>query len=77
MLTYNSTGQMLVGEEAYLEGCRRGAEVKLAVQRGLACDWDDMAKVFNHIFTSELRVDPAVHPMLITEPPLTPRVSAT
>ena len=75
VMTHNAAGEYVIGEEALMEGCRRGAEVKVVIQRGLVADWEGMERMFQHIFTSKLRIDSSAHPVLITEPPLNPQAA--
>jgi actin len=42
-------------------------------ERGIVTNWDDMEHIWHHTFFNELRVDPAEHPVLLTEAPLTPK----
>nr|AAD24476.1 actin [Sterkiella nova] len=59
-----------IGEDAYL---KRGVlKFSYPVQHGIIKDWDDMEKVWNHLFSYELKVDSSEHPFLISESPLTP-----
>lgn len=41
---------------------------------GVVKDWDSMKAVFSHVF-KQLGVDPSVHPILLTEPPLNPKTT--
>jgi actin-related protein len=61
------------GDEAQ---SRRGAlKVKHAIEHGVVSNWDDMEKIWHHTFYSELRVSPEEHPVLLTEPPITPKAN--
>lgn len=55
---------------------RRGVLIiKYPLEHGIVTNWDDMEKIWQHAFTSELRVDPAEHPVLLTEAPLNPKAN--
>ncbi|XP_012516427.1 PREDICTED: actin-related protein T1 [Propithecus coquereli] len=43
------------------------------VERGLVTGWDDMEKLWKHIFEWKLGVKPCQQPVLMTEPSLNPR----
>jgi actin, other eukaryote len=45
------------------------------VQNGIVTNWDDMEKIWRHIYFQELRVAPEEHPVFMTEAPLNPRAS--
>ncbi|KAJ5071260.1 actin-10-related [Anaeramoeba ignava] len=45
------------------------------IQNGIITNWDDMEKIWNHIFYNELRVAPEEHPVLLTENPLNPKIN--
>jgi len=36
-------------------------------------NWDDMEKIWGHVFTNELRVDPFEHNVMLTEHPMNPK----
>lgn len=48
---------------------------KHPVERGIICDYDYMEKVFNYIFSNELKIDQTEHPVIITETALNPKFS--
>lgn len=55
---------------------RRGVlTIKYPLEHGIVTNWDDMEKIWNHAFASELRVDPTEHPTLLTEAPLNPKAN--
>ncbi|XP_037676823.1 actin-related protein T2-like [Choloepus didactylus] len=43
------------------------------IERGLVMGWDDMEKLWKHVFDWLLGVKPSHHPVLMTEPSLNPR----
>jgi actin-related protein len=54
-----------IGDEAQ---AKRGVcKVKYPIANGMIEDWDDMRKLWVHIFYHELRECPADHPVLLTE----------
>jgi len=55
---------------------RRGVLlIKYPLEHGIVTNWNDMEKIWHHAFYSELRVDPAEHPVLLTEAPLNPKAN--
>lgn len=62
---------VLVGEEAQ---SRRGVlSLRYPIHHGVVVDWDDMERIWHHMFDNELRVAPEEQPALFTEAPLNPR----
>jgi len=45
------------------------------VEHGIVNDWSAVEKIWHHIFFDELEIDPSLHPVLLTEPPLNPRAN--
>ncbi|XP_078690965.1 actin, cytoplasmic 1-like [Branchiostoma floridae x Branchiostoma belcheri] len=63
----------VVGDEAI---SKRGTlAVKYPVEQGVITNWDDMEKIWHHTFYNELSVDPEEHPVLLSEPPMNPKVN--
>ena len=48
-------------------------EIVYPFENGVIKYWDDMEKIWSHIFTNELEVDPKENNVLITEVPLNPK----
>jgi len=50
-------------------------KISYPIGHGIVWDWDDMEKIWNHTFYTELRISPDEHPVLLTEAPLNPKVN--
>ena len=65
------TREYYIGEEALqLRGVLR---LSYPIGHGIVEDWGAMEKIWHYTFYTDLRIDPAEHPVLLTEPPLNPR----
>jgi centractin len=64
----------LVDDHALTLNTRRGI-LRLAwpMDHGVVTDWDDMERIWHHLFMRELQVVPGDHPVLMTECPLNPK----
>ncbi|XP_037115007.1 actin-like isoform X2 [Syngnathus acus] len=63
----------VVGAEAQTK--REILNLKYPIQRGIITNWDDMEKIWHHSFYNELRAAPEDCRVLLTEPPLNPKVN--
>ena len=65
--------RVFVGQDAQ---CRRGIlTLKYPIEHGIVTNWEDMEKIWHHTFFNELRVAPNQHPVLLTEPPMNPKIN--
>ena len=64
--------EVYVGEEAQTR--RDILQLKYPIERGVVTNWDDMEKIWHHIFFNELREAPE-DAVLLTEAPLNPKAN--
>ena len=60
-----------IGDEAL--NLRGVLKLKYPIEHGTVDDWSAMEKIWSFTFFNDLRVNPAEHPILLTEPPLNAR----
>jgi actin-related protein len=60
-----------IGNEA--QSARDIFTIKNPIVRGIITNWDEMEKIWHHIFHAELKVTPEEHQVLLTEAPLNPK----
>ncbi|XP_035674718.1 actin-3-like [Branchiostoma floridae] len=65
--------QDLVGHEAKAQIDTR--KLTCPIEHGIITNWDDMEKVWRHMFDKELQVSPEEHGVLLTEAPLNPKAN--
>ena len=67
----SSVDDAYIGDAALAK--REILSVRYPIERGIVTHWDDMEKIWHHIFHNELQTSPEDRPMLITEAPLNPK----
>lgn len=60
----------MCGEEA--AAVRHSLDVRYPVENGIVKNWEDMEHLWNYTFFDKLKIDPAGHKILLTEPPMNP-----
>ncbi|TKX20908.1 actin-like protein 5 [Elsinoe australis] len=64
-------GDVFIGSKAQdLRGLLR---IRYPLEHGIVTDWDDMERIWSHVYNEELKVLSEDHPVLLTEAPLNPR----
>ncbi|PVZ97648.1 hypothetical protein BB558_006381 [Smittium angustum] len=63
-------GNYFVGRKA--EELRGLLRISYPIEHGVVTNWDDMEKIWSHVYTEELKSLPEEHPVLLTEAPLNP-----
>jgi centractin len=63
--------EIFIGKRA--EEMRGILRLAWPMDHGVVTDWDDMERIWQHLFMKELQVVPADHPILMTECPLNPK----
>lgn len=64
-LPSHANSDIYIGNDAY---SKAGVIIlRYPIEHGIVKNWDDMEKIWHHTFEKELKIDPAEHPVLITE----------
>ncbi|SGY31207.1 BQ5605_C002g01215 [Microbotryum silenes-dioicae] len=63
-------GDAFVGKKA--QELRGLLKINYPMSHGIVTDWDDMERIWSHVYTDELRTLSEEHPVLLTEAPLNP-----
>ncbi|KAF2093810.1 alpha-centractin [Rhizodiscina lignyota] len=64
-------GDVFIGPRA--EELRGLLKINYPLEHGIVTDWDDMERIWQYVYTEELKTVSEDHPVLLTEPPLNPR----
>ncbi|RKP23371.1 actin-related protein [Syncephalis pseudoplumigaleata] len=64
-------GDNFIGRRA--EELRGLLKIKYPLEHGIVTDWDDMERIWQYIYSEELKTLSEEHPVLLTEAPLNPR----
>ncbi|CAD6889462.1 unnamed protein product [Tilletia controversa] len=64
-------GDIFIGRKA--QDLRGLLKVKYPMEHGIVTDWEDMERIWTHIYSEELGTLSEEHPVLLTEAPLNPR----
>lgn len=71
VMSGTQAAECYVGDEAQ---AKRGVLIlTYPICHGIVEDWDDIEKIWHHVFYHGLRVQPQEHPVLLTEPALNPK----
>ena len=64
---------IMVGDEAAEN--RNYLQVSQPMEHGIVRNWEDMRHLWDYTFFEKLRIDPAGRKVLLTEPPMNPKVN--
>jgi len=64
---------IMVGDEA--AALRNYLQITQPMEHGIVRNWEDMKYLWDYTFTEKLRIDPAGHKVLLTEPPMNPKAN--
>ncbi|KZV96780.1 Actin/actin-like protein [Exidia glandulosa HHB12029] len=64
---------LMVGDEA--AEFRNFLQVSQPMEHGIIKNWDDMKHLWDYTFNEKLRIDPSGRKILLTEPPMNPKVN--
>ncbi|KAK4552597.1 centractin- actin- protein of the dynactin complex [Recurvomyces mirabilis] len=64
-------GDVFIGKRA--QELRGLLKIRYPLEHGIVTDWDDMERIWQYVYTDELKTLSEEHPVLLTEAPLNPR----
>ncbi|KAJ9658058.1 centractin- actin- protein of the dynactin complex [Coniosporium apollinis] len=64
-------GDVFIGPRA--QELRGLLKINYPLEHGIVTDWDDMERIWQFVYSEELKTVSEDHPVLLTEPPLNPR----
>lgn len=50
-------------------------KIRYPMEHGIVTDWDDMERIWQYVYSDELRILSEEHPVLLTEAPINPRAN--
>ncbi|KAJ3325724.1 Actin-2 [Boothiomyces sp. JEL0866] len=66
-------GEFFVGNKA--QELRGLLSINYPMEHGIVTDWNDMEKLWQHVYSEELKILSEEHPVLLTEAPLNPQAN--
>ncbi|KAF8454227.1 actin family [Terfezia claveryi] len=66
-------GDTFIGPKA--QELRGLLKIKYPLEHGIVTDWEDMERIWQYVYTEELKTLSEEHPVLLTEAPLNPRTN--
>jgi len=63
-------GDCFIGKKA--QELRGLLKIKYPLEHGIVTDWGEMEKIWQYLYSEELKTSPEEHPVLLTEAPLNP-----
>jgi len=63
-------GDSFIGKKA--QELRGLLKIKYPLEHGIVTDWAEMEKIWQYLYSEELKTSPEEHPVLLTEAPLNP-----
>ena len=64
---------IMVGDEA--AALRNYLQITQPMEHGIVRNWEDMKHLWDYTFSEKMRIDPTGRKVLLTEPPMNPKVN--